>query len=188
METMKPSALGDGAYTGEIRAFAGPLCPNGWRVCDGRAYPTKVGGADDPLFLVIGDYWGRPDALTYRVPDLRGVFLRGWSADKKESERFRDKDVLSREILEGAPKPPIGSPNQVGTYQIDSAGPHTHPYEYTTAQRRDGGGGGSGANDWYNPERDNDRHVPTSTSPNAEHETRPVNAYVMFCIRDGSPI
>ncbi|HYX32903.1 MAG TPA: phage tail protein [Oligoflexus sp.] len=60
---------------GLIETFAGTAVPNGYLPCDGRmvtkaSYPT--------LFAKLGyTYGGTADS--FRLPDLRGQFLRGWS-------------------------------------------------------------------------------------------------------------
>lgn len=52
--------------------------PNGWLVCDGSAISrTKYG----ELFNVLGSTFGGGDgSTTFNLPDLRGEFIRGYSA------------------------------------------------------------------------------------------------------------
>jgi len=64
----------NGVPPGTIMAFAGTSLPEGWLWCDGAAYSTS--GRYTQLFGAIGNGWGRPDAGTFNVPDLRGRFLR----------------------------------------------------------------------------------------------------------------
>src|SRR4051812_36434165 len=64
----------DQAYAGEIRAFAGEKCPPNWLPADGTEYPEKD---HKGLLAAIGDLWGATTISTFKVPDLRGVFLRG---------------------------------------------------------------------------------------------------------------
>jgi len=58
--------------------------PAGWLVCDGSSYSNDVEispGIPNPyydLFDVIGSTYGGT-ASTYQVPDLRGLFVRGWN-------------------------------------------------------------------------------------------------------------
>lgn len=61
---------------GTIIAFAGTTPPPGWIPCDGR-YLDKQGF--QALFAAIGTTYGQVDA-TFRVPDLRGMFVRGWDS------------------------------------------------------------------------------------------------------------
>lgn len=59
--------------------------PVGWIVCDGSAYsslPEIAPGIPNPyydLFDVIGTTYGTAGANTFKVPDLRGQFIRGWN-------------------------------------------------------------------------------------------------------------
>ena len=72
--------------TGTVLAYAGQTSPTGWLVCDGTAY-NQSDYAD--LFSALGSIyntqtnpttglaWAAPSATQFRVPDLRGLFLRG---------------------------------------------------------------------------------------------------------------
>jgi microcystin-dependent protein len=72
--------------TGTVLAYAGVSAPSGWLVCDGAAY-NQADYAD--LFAALsttyntqlnpttGSAWAAPSASQFRVPDLRGLFLRG---------------------------------------------------------------------------------------------------------------
>jgi len=53
--------------TGMITMFGGDTPPNGWLACDGAAIPVEY--AD--LIAIVGA----------NTPDLRGQFVRGWSAN-----------------------------------------------------------------------------------------------------------
>lgn len=55
-------------YVGDIRLFAGDFAPDGWVLCDGRAYPISE---YELLFALIGTTWGAPTPNTFCVPDLR---------------------------------------------------------------------------------------------------------------------
>lgn len=61
---------------GTIQTFAFSRIPNdGWLECDGR----EVDVADYPeLFSAIGFTFGGNDSDKFKLPDLRGCFLRGW--------------------------------------------------------------------------------------------------------------
>jgi len=72
--------------SGVIFPFAGSTTPSGWIVCDGTAYSQ----ADYPeLFAALGSTYNTqvnpttgaayaaPSAGQFRVPDMRGLFLRG---------------------------------------------------------------------------------------------------------------
>jgi hypothetical protein len=191
----KPTLLGDGTYVGELRAFAGESCPDGWLLADGAQYTT--GTPYSQLNGVIADLWGSTEASKFRVPDLRGVTLRGWNRDR--ADKYADPEIDQRDLMPGAPGYPAGSKNHVGTYQMDQFQKHRHNDSghshtiqgigYVNAfgcgphcGALTGGGGvgttSSGAN------------VTDPASLSGEElrtggESRAKNAYVIFCIRNG---
>ena len=60
---------------GAVMSFARSTAPHGWLICDGTLYNA----ADYPaLYAVIGSSYGSAGANTFRTPDLRGEFVRGW--------------------------------------------------------------------------------------------------------------
>jgi microcystin-dependent protein len=59
---------------GTIAWFGRSSVPDGWLRCNG-ATVSRTAYAD--LFNAIGGYFGAPDANTFSLPDLRGVFVRG---------------------------------------------------------------------------------------------------------------
>ena len=61
---------------GAIMAFAGTTAPSGWLKCEGQAVSQTTYAA---LYAAIGSTWntGGEGAGNFRLPDLRGMFLRG---------------------------------------------------------------------------------------------------------------
>jgi len=55
--------------------------PVGWLVADGSSYSDSIADDYNELFLVIGTTFTPPTDPpgTFRVPDLRGQFIRGWN-------------------------------------------------------------------------------------------------------------
>jgi len=55
--------------------------PVGWLVADGSSYSDSAADPYNPLYQVIGLTFtpGTDPAGTFRVPDLRGQFIRGWN-------------------------------------------------------------------------------------------------------------
>ena len=113
-----------GAIAGEVRAFAiseadanslNGLYSRGWVPADGRSLPKKQFTL---LFAAVGETWGKPqDAASFVIPDLRGVFLRGYNG-----ESVRDPDASTR--TSSAPGGTSG--NRVGSYQDDAVQLHRH--------------------------------------------------------------
>ncbi|WP_244591444.1 phage tail protein, partial [Bartonella bovis] len=60
---------------GFITTFAMKEVPNGWLICDGASYERKKYLR---LFKAISEYWGTDSDTTFKVPDFRGMFLRGF--------------------------------------------------------------------------------------------------------------
>lgn len=60
---------------GSMTMFAGSVAPAGWLECNG----DELLIADYPaLHAVIGATYGAAAALHFKVPDMRGMFARGW--------------------------------------------------------------------------------------------------------------
>ena len=61
---------------GTIVPYAGKNIPDGWIACDNASYPVTT---YPELYAAIGYTYGM-DGTNYRVPDTRGVFMRGTDA------------------------------------------------------------------------------------------------------------
>lgn len=170
-----------GLPVGSIVAFAGGRGGvgegSGWMLCDGRELSVA---AFPELHAAIGRAWGgTANGATFRLPDLRGRFLRGVNYDADGP--LRDPEATSR--VASADGGNTG--NDVGTLQEDAAGPHTHPL----LGAYDAVGQGLGAEvlrfyaskipDAEAPAVRNDGAV----QPPAAPETRPRNAAVNWIIR-----
>jgi hypothetical protein len=161
---------------GAIIPFAGPVdkIPAGWLLCDGTAY-GRTGYPE--LFAVIGTSWGYYDSepeTTFRVPDLRGVVLRG--VNGSIADAFSDPDTTTRisRYSGGA----FG--NNVGSYQADEFKSHKHQWKYYE-ETDDSGDGGS-----YHEFTLKPGTLPEGTQPimpEGGSETRSKNAYVNFIIK-----
>lgn len=160
--------------SGFIATFAMQEVPNGWLLCDGATYKRK----DYPqLFKAIGDKWGKDSDTTFKVPDFRGMFLRGF-----DDGRGLDADRLFANEQQDS----IKSHTHICT--IEEAGEHTHNFQYA--------GVGWNANDIGR--RNPYYHYETMTgttqtagvhthkvtlSSTGEAETRPVNTTVVYAIK-----
>ena len=109
---------GDVIPPGTIVPFAGPDSdvPTGWRLCNGELLPTE--GEFSELYGVIRTAWGSGENK-FRLPDLRGVFLRGVSGNREDG--FEDPNADLRESLNGG-----NSGNRVGSFQAASLADHIH--------------------------------------------------------------
>lgn len=111
----------NGVPTGTILAFGGTNPPPGFLMCDG----TNVLQRDYPrLFEVIGVSFGATSSHDFRVPDLRGQFLRGVSYTSDN-----DPDASWR-----TPQKAYGTtnmPNAVGSLQTSVNRSHSHAQQGT---------------------------------------------------------
>lgn len=188
-----------GAIVGEIRALAfGAESPQlkaelgraGWLECAGQSL-KRTDFAD--LFKVLRDSWGSSDGQnTFSIPDLRGLFLRGWqhaSLPGQKPALGGDPDTDSRVAPRGEINPP-GTQGQtkdhVGSLQKDQARvePHTHSEvrESSTKQRLSAE---QGERFMHDPQA-----VDTGPAkgPATNFETHPKNVYVMYVIFVGKPV
>jgi microcystin-dependent protein len=114
----------DKTPVGTIVAFAGDDAPPGYVWCNGDSLSrtdARYVELFDKLTTAGGKTvlprWGYSDATTFRLPDLRGVFLRG-----VDSGRGQDPDVNSRT----AAYPGGSTGGVVGSYQDSDIKTHQH--------------------------------------------------------------
>lgn len=157
---------------GSILPYAGPANapPKGWLICDGEAV-SQAKYAD--LFNVIGTNWGADagDPTRFRLPDLRGEFIRGWSG---ASDRDPEKNERISRYSGGS------TGNQVGSYQNDEVGRHRH--ELDDARFANPDGTVSFGNKLIVGSADPDPAT-VQTANHGGPETRPTNAAVLFIIK-----
>ncbi|MEI6166008.1 MAG: phage tail protein [bacterium] len=148
---------------GTIIQFGGTNPPTGFLLCDGSAVSTNT---YQVLFNAIGRQWGG-SGTNFNVPDLRGQFLRGWAGTSTNSI---DPDVYSRTALYSGG----ATSNKVGSYQSSANLAHTHSYDNSSSQSSSSSG--SGGNFQMGA-------FSSGTSSSGGLESRPKNAYVMYCIK-----
>lgn len=73
---------------GIILAFGGTRPPTSWLLCDGVAYSSS---AYPDLYNAIGTTFGSGGSGTFRVPDMRNRFARGWSSQRPIGVSEEDK-------------------------------------------------------------------------------------------------
>jgi microcystin-dependent protein len=148
---------------GSIVPFAAATPPSGWLECDGSAVSRTT---YSNLYSVISTGYGYGDnATTFNLPDLRGMFLRGW-----DHGAGNDPDAASRiaQATGGA------TGNTVGSEQEDEFESHTH--EVTA----DDSPAGYSLNSGDHSPADDDT---VQTGAAGGNETRPKNVYVMYIIK-----
>ncbi|WP_139413001.1 tail fiber protein [Bartonella mastomydis] len=161
--------------TGFIATFAMQEIPTGWLLCDGKAYKRK----DYPqLFKAIGDKWGKDSDTTFKVPDFRGMFLRGFDDGRglDDNRKFADEQQDS-----------IKSHTHIGN--IEESGEHTHNFQYKGVGWPTGNIGRLPNYYTYNATLQGTTdsagaHTHKVTlAHTGETETRPVNTTVVYAIK-----
>ena len=138
---------------GAVMAFAMTTPPTGWRECNGAAISRSTYAT---LFAAIGGTFGNGNgSTTFNIPDLRGVFVRGWAHTKA--------NVNANNMYDAG--------RNFGTMQADAFKSHTHTFKGST------GSSGSG--------RSSRDSVPQTQNTGATGgvETRPRNVALMYCIK-----
>jgi len=70
------------SFVGMIAPFGTNKVPQGWLACNG----ATLNAVNDPTFwdlwLYLGTAWGGSSSSSFKIPDLRGEFIRGWDAGR----------------------------------------------------------------------------------------------------------
>lgn len=158
-------------YGGTLES-AQDLERDGWMVCDGR---TLSKDEYSELFAALGSSWG-DEGADFRLPDLRGVFLRGLDQRTIDSKDPDGNDRLS--LYSGG-----NSGRNVGSYQTDTLASHLH----NVVSYLNNTGNPDGALDSYGGGVQNRRYWRGTTTRQTAgfggNETRAKNVYVIYLIR-----
>ena len=160
---------------GTVCAYMGATAPEGWVLCDGKKLDSKA-KQYSRLFGAIGYQHGGDGSSFFRVPDLRGRFLRGVS-----DGTGRDPDAASRQHPSPDDLVKGNRGDSVGTVQNDALQNHRHQYPDRHAWRANmrKGEGKSGDDDGG----DVDRKTGTVLEARVSKETRPKNVGCFFIIK-----
>jgi len=178
-----------GVPTGAVFCIAVATVPSGYLECDGTAVSRTTYAA---LFAVIGTQYGNPNSTQFRVPDLRGEFVRGF-------DNGRNADT-GRSI--GSSQGSQNASHNHSASATSTAGAHSHSLNYQrkhvedtgtaaiTDIRREGGDGDGGSQTFTNDTTSgfmNNATVSVSTSVSignqGGNESRPRNVAMMYVIK-----
>ncbi len=177
-----------GVPSGTVVAFAGPVVPAGWMLCDGSVQSRATYAS---LFAAIGTSSGSGDgATTFNVPDYRGMFLRGVDIGDTNT---RDPDTGSR----SASAPGGNTGNLVGSVEGASLSSHNHTLHDPgyTVPLNDGNGfmtqnangtqvcAAAGAGWCIGLSSNSPAQTNISIDPAGGSETRPINVFVNYIIK-----
>jgi microcystin-dependent protein len=136
---------------GTVIAFAGAVPPKGYLLCDGTSY-SRITYED--LYAVIGTLYGSLDGATFKVPDLRGEFIRGLDYGRG-----------------------VDTGRSLGSNQSDAFKSHVHDYYIASNTGNEKEAPPAEYNTWKPL---NVRH---QTAPTGDTETRPRNVALNYCIK-----
>lgn len=77
-----------GPPVGSVQMFAGSSAPEGWLLCDGTTLDSVANPKYAALFTVISTTYGGTGAASFKVPDCRGVFVRGAGSQTIGAETY----------------------------------------------------------------------------------------------------
>ena len=141
---------------GVIVSYGSSISPNEWLICDG-SYLSR--SSYSRLFNVIGITFGNTNSSNFRLPDLRGEFIRGL-----DSGRGADPD----------------SGRNLGSFQNEEFKEHRHTLK---GNDREDIAGQSLAAGLYSDDAENTTTDPNSISQAGGDETRPRNVALNFIIK-----
>lgn len=167
---------------GAVLAFAGPLGAQGtdpleawgWMYCDGRSLSTHL---YPELFAALGYVYGGEDA-SFKIPDLRGYFLRGTAAGTQV-----DPDQGQRSV------PPGGQGDADGVGSIQGFAMQTHEHIYNSAPApatpspEGQAAGAPSTTQTLTSGGPTSSLSPPGNVKVSAHETRPINVYVNYIIK-----
>lgn len=188
---------------GQVSAFARPKAnmPAGWLYCDGSNVSRVV---YQELFDAIGTTYGAGDgSTTFKLPDLRGEFIRGWD-DGRGIDSSRALGSYQTDTFEShthtASTATAGSHTHTLSTTTTAAGSHNHAFGRTGDVSYAAGGGnllitGTGTTSGTSTESNHVHSINGTTSSHAGHthsvtvnsagssETRPRNMALMYFIK-----
>lgn len=77
-----------GPPVGSVQMFAGSAAPEGWLLCDGATLNSVANTKYAALFAVINTTYGGTGASSFKVPDCRGIFVRGAGSQTISGETY----------------------------------------------------------------------------------------------------
>jgi microcystin-dependent protein len=159
-----------GSTAGIIAAFAGTTAPSGWLACQGQVI-SQTTYAD--LYAAIGTTWdiGGEGAGNFRLPDLRGMFLRGAGTNATGSS----SGAVGQPVSDYAADTYLNH-----SHAVTDPG-HAHSYTACTASLAGAAAGGGQPTGATTSSQTTGLTVDTSTTGGTE--TKPKNYGVLYIIK-----
>jgi hypothetical protein len=166
----------------------------GWLLCDGSEYNVK---SLAKLYDRIGSSWGASaPKISFRVPDFRGLFVRGWNGNKNSTGQFgHDPDATARSAIYsgGAAGNSVGSfqdfktgrPVKNFTGDTGMAGDHDHASGVAVPTEHIQAGGALFMCNFGRTSHDGSHNHSVEIKGGGDVETRPQNVAVVYFIYAG---
>ena len=180
-----------GVPTGSVHLMATTNVPDGYLECAGQSLPRT--GQYNNLYQKILTTWGAVDANHFNLPDLRGVFVRGW-VNTKTGTNDDGRSFANYQSSRNK------SHNHTATSTVTDNG-HNHRAKCPNSDRNDSQSQGWPSNDVHNSFRTSDRGrvrtvhqdaittvttgitVATTTANSGSSDARPDNIAMMYVIK-----
>lgn len=172
---------------GTIQTFAFSCVPDGWMICDGNELKTEL---YPELFSVIGNTFGGDGKESFKLPDLRGRFVRG-NDENNNVGTVQEDTVQGHDHVMASCSENGKHYHYVGFHNVRIDEANAFYSRWTYQHICDYNGNLKAGN--YNTDRDgNHKHeitigLPASNSEYGEirisDETRPKNVALLFCIK-----
>lgn len=163
--------------------------PEGYLECDGSALSRTTYAA---LFAVLGTTYGQgagaTASTTFRLPDLRGEFIRGWDhgrgIDPDRAARTDRGDGMTGDKVGTRQAASLQSHNHIGLYNSPYGDNYYYNYGFKKSGARTSVNQGQGAFPRLDAvPHDNDKTNAIKTGDTGSNETRPRNINLMIAIK-----
>ena len=137
------------APVGSIMMWPSATIPSGWQLCDGSSLSRTDYAA---LFAVLGTTYGNNDNTTFRIPDMRGLFVAGRGANNYNNLNQRGGSNTVALSVNEMPRHNHNTSNSVadGSVTTTQSGNHSHtiPVGDSTTSTAKGAEKGTYQSDW----------------------------------------
>lgn len=182
---------------GTIQAFAFNKVPQGWMICDGRSL-NKYDYSE--LFNVIAHTFGKEGNDYFKIPDLRGRFIRGWDPNATIDPQRRHLGTYQEDAIQSHDHSFYSK-----RVSLSSSGDHSHTAKATRisidqgmlssvkvvqwlSSSGDDTGGTTSNGDHTHELKLNGNPISQANNARTSTETRPKNCALLFCIKVNSRI
>lgn len=116
------------APAGSIMMWPSNTIPSGWALCNGSSYSRSEYAT---LFAVLGTTYGADDNSTFKLPDMRGMFVAGRGANGYNTINQKGGANTVALTVAEMPKHNHNTTNSVsdGSVTTDTQGAHRHTIE-----------------------------------------------------------